>query len=220
MLTLVCEIRCNRVTVIIIIRQIDRQNWRAEFSKTSITNWTSNCCIIIAVRCLQNFYLVAHTHTHTHTHRNVQGSVSNKHRDLIAVTHHDGTPRTGQSRCVSASCFTRSMLLHGLAESPGADKQQAQNTLETVMAVQGGKTLTAKKMHFSQAPVSIWFCEHFLLFTALIVLTELKGTSSLPSSSGFMYSSCLFLSLFLRNYTDILTPVLLVNNTKWFRCYP
>ena len=130
------------------------------------------------------------------------------HRELVKVD-------------VSAHHVSREACFwHGLAEIPGVDKQEAQNTLETVMAVLAGKTLTTKKMHFSQAPVGSRFCELFLLFTVLTVLTELKGTSSLPSSSRFIYSSCLFLSLFLRNYTDILTPVLLVNNTQWFRCYP
>ena len=103
---------------------------------------------------------------------------------------------------------------HGLTEIPGDDKQQAQNTL----AVQAGKIPTTKNIKNLQAPVGSWFCEYFLLSTVQTVLTELKGTRCFPSASGFIYSSCLFFSLFLRNYTDILTPVLLVSN-KWFRYY-
>ena len=100
--------------------------------------------------------------------------------------------------------------LHGLAELAGVDKQQAQTTWKMFMAVQAGKTPTTKKIYFSQEPVSSSFCEHFLS-PVQTGLTELKGTSSLPSVSGFIYLSCLLLSIFLRNYTDILAPVLLNN---------
>ena len=72
------------------------------------------------------------------------------------------------------------------------------------MAVQTGKTPTTKKIYFSQAPVNSLFCEHFLS-------SKVQTTSRLPSASGLIYSSSLFLSLLLQNYTDILTPVLLVS---------
>ena len=78
------------------------------------------------------------------------------------------------------------------------------------MAVQAGKTPRTKKIYFSQAPISSSLCEHFLS-SVQTGLTEVKGTCSLPSASGFIYSSRLLLSIFLRNYTDILAPVLLNN---------
>ena len=94
------------------------------------------------------------------------------------------------------------MLLHGLAEFAGVEKQQAQNTLENVYGCTGWKDAHNKEnlFYISQTPVSSSFCEHILLSTVplvlFLVLTEINGTGF-----GF-YSSCLFLSIVLRNYTE------------------
>ena len=59
------------------------------------------------------------------------------------------------------------MLLHGLAEFAGVEKQQAQNTFENVYGCTSWKDAHNKEdlFYISQTPVSISFCEHILLST-------------------------------------------------------
>ena len=56
------------------------------------------------------------------------GINQNTHRDMRLYP-----PWRDTNSCIRTSCFTRSTLLHGV------DKQQAQNTLENVIAVQARK---------------------------------------------------------------------------------
>ena len=104
-----------------------------------------------------------------------------------------------QVLCCNIISHEKHVFARARRDSKGWQTTGAEYCAKMFMAVQAGKTRTAKKIYFSQAPVGSSFCERFLLSTVQTVLTELKGTSCLPSASGFIYSLCLFLLLFLQN---------------------
>ena len=155
-----------------------------------------------------------------------QGSNRNKHWDLPSPTrlwHQQLSQRSSSlpnrmSLCIvlhKKHAFARASRDFRGWQTTGAEFRGFLFLFFIFMAVQAGKTPKAKKFISCKrlsvvGLVSTFSCEQprhfvclfascFLFVLLLVFFTELKGASCLLSAAGFIYSSCLFLSLFLRN---------------------